>query len=260
MAGAAVDLNDTGAGYRPVHRVTSESFAMRYRILIRRTLGAMPPWTVALWVCVAASVVGCEATLVDLLVEAEGGDPADMREAIAAIGERLESLEAAGIPYDAGAEAAVAFLQEIVQKDENPHIQAQALLALGRLHRPQVAPLYVESLSSPHWWVRLTAAQALARNPSPLAAEAVIAQLRREQRPEVQTEIVSALIALGPDAALKVLLEMLIDDTERYDAMLLKIHGGVKSFSGRNYGPAEIERWQQYYNEKFSASETINEG
>ncbi len=220
----------------------------------RTTIAALAGVTA---VILAGSLPGCGSTVVDKLQAAQRGDPEGMREAITEIGQKLYAMERDGIPYDEGALSAVEFLKELADQNVASLNRAQALSALGRLKRPEVGQLYVRSLTDSFWLVRFEAAKAIYRNPRPDTAQPLIKQLKTERFVEVRIELVRALIAVGTEDSLKIMLEILLDRTFRYSAMKLKAYDGVVQMSGENYALRDIESWEKFYAKRFPLAESI---
>ena len=144
-----------GATCTPIARTRNDAFRMLSAA--RRTLLTL------LSLCFLAS--GCATSVNDLLWKARRGDPAQVKEAIAGIGDLLYQKEQAGIAFTKGDLESVDYLKEIARTNENSTNRARAISSLGRLRSVPLTAVYLQGVEDSFWPVRLEAAAALARQP-----------------------------------------------------------------------------------------------
>ena len=144
------------------------SNACETALRLSRATGLLAAWIA--WVPIG----GCSTTVVDQLGKGRQGNSNDIREAITEIGEKLYTMEQNGVPYDEEHLSAIEYLKEITERKADPLNRSQALYALGKLRRPDVGRLFVQSLPDSFWLVRFEAAKAISQNPHPEDAAPLI--------------------------------------------------------------------------------------
>ena len=195
---------------------------------------------------------GCRASLEECLLLAQRGDYQEIRGGIVCVGSQLRSRLAAGFELTPAEEEAVTFLREVALDHVDATSRMAAMSALSELEGYDSSNVYVECLDDPDFGVRWEAAKALARRPVDSAASLLAARVHDETSPEVRGSLIHALSAVGGREALRVLLEVFLDGTTRYDHDKLKAFDGVRAISGKEYSFADRIAWNTYYEKEFA--------
>jgi len=215
-------------------------------------VGALKRPAAVLTAFLAAS--GCARSVNDYLAEARSNAPGAVKDAVIAIGEILLRKQAAALPLDEADREAILYLKEVAASDPVPTNRAVSVCALSKLKGIDAAETFRAALKDSFWLTRLEAVRAIDQQGDESHAELLRDHLAGETRPEVRLAAVKALRRIQGPVALRTLLEVFLQRTERARDPQVQAYAAIREMTRLSYGFDEIGRWEAYYRERFGSA------
>lgn len=194
----------------------------------------------------------CGGTVNDLLQEAKLGSPEAIERAVVAISDLLVAKERAGVAFDEGDRAAVAYMRKVALEGKVQNNRAVAVSSLGRLRSVEVDDVLHAALDDEFWLARLLAVQAMRDLGKDGFSAALVDLLDREAQPEVKREVLAALGVLADELSIKTLYESFLNADQRSDRDdQQNAYFVLKKLTGLTYPFDEKSRWREAYRERF---------